>query len=337
MLLASAAAGVTTGVARAAAPFRAPVDKSTRTPNCGFDSQNCAEPGRYHTGTDFNGDATIRATADGIVEVVHPNAGDQTGLGNTVIVRHLVPGGTVYSLYAHMASIGVSSGQCVPQGQALGTMGGSGYGQPNRWDVHSHFEIKNAPTLGPPDGSDHAGYTGTSARQHGYSDPDEYLGKVSTERECGLIFDNPRVLGKRLRPDGSFDLRRGHAITTRVVMRYRGLTPLECGWINLGTGTAGQPDQDSNAHFRNDRAGFFPKSQWRNKQRVAAFGCKGQVQPGGDVEWRPSFRAKRKAHRRKHVLASVFHPVYDAPAGQGSHAALTVGIYLNIKRAKRRH
>ncbi len=59
------------------------------------------------------------------------------GYGNYVMVTHYTSDGIFFSLYAHLASISVSQGQTVSQGQQVGLLGDSG----NSAGSHLHFEL----------------------------------------------------------------------------------------------------------------------------------------------------------------------------------------------------
>ena len=78
----------------------------------------------------------IMAAADGTV-IVAKTGGWNGGYGNYVVISH--PNGT-QTLYAHFASIGVSVGENVSQGQSIGKMGETG----DATGVHLHFEIRGA-------------------------------------------------------------------------------------------------------------------------------------------------------------------------------------------------
>ncbi|WP_106769615.1 peptidoglycan DD-metalloendopeptidase family protein [Paenibacillus faecalis] len=88
--------------------------------------------GRTHEGLDMVGNRTIMASAGGTVVF----AGYQGSYGNAVIIDH---GGGFQTLYGHMSSISVRSGQKVEQGSTLGIMGSTG----RSTGVHLHFEIRN--------------------------------------------------------------------------------------------------------------------------------------------------------------------------------------------------
>lgn len=133
--------------------------------DCDYASLKCLLKGEYHTGIDSTGAEVIRASGPGIVVVKQDNnqinnqatcngqpQGD-CGFGNTIILKHtLADGSLVYSQYSHMSKItdGISVGECVQKGQSMGIMGGSGYGLPDKYNVHLHLEFKTAPVLGDP-------------------------------------------------------------------------------------------------------------------------------------------------------------------------------------------
>jgi murein DD-endopeptidase MepM/ murein hydrolase activator NlpD len=88
---------------------------------------------RMHTGVDIGAGsgASIRAAGDGVVVT----AGTMSGYGNTTIIDH---GGGLATLYAHQSSIGVSGGQRVAAGQAIGRVGCTG----SCTGPHLHFEVR---------------------------------------------------------------------------------------------------------------------------------------------------------------------------------------------------
>jgi len=113
----------------------------------------------YHLGEDRNaegrddlGDPVYAASNGEVVAVVSNQGSSTTGFGNCVVIRHDLPHaelingkmvGSVYSLYAHLATVGVSEGEIVSIGYQVGTIGDSGYSE----GPHLHFEIALAPTL----------------------------------------------------------------------------------------------------------------------------------------------------------------------------------------------
>jgi len=101
--------------------------------------------GMYHLGTDFvaTNDKNVCATADGIIV----NYGWNGSNGNYVIIKHpnALNGQTVYSFYAHLASVSDNvigrKGKSIGRGVRLGVMGKTGEGAGNM--VHLHFAIES--------------------------------------------------------------------------------------------------------------------------------------------------------------------------------------------------
>ncbi len=93
-----------------------------------------------HPGIDFNngrpwedlGQNVISIT-DGCVKFA--KKGDNNGFGNLILLYH--PNHNIWSQYAHLQSISVKEGDCVKEGQKIGTLGGT----PN-YVPHLHFEIR---------------------------------------------------------------------------------------------------------------------------------------------------------------------------------------------------
>lgn len=88
--------------------------------------------GRAHTGVDIDaptGSAVIAPQA-GTVTL----AGWKNGYGLTVIIDH---GEGISTLNGHLSSVGVATGQVVPQGQYLGAVGATG----NVTAAHLHYEV----------------------------------------------------------------------------------------------------------------------------------------------------------------------------------------------------
>lgn len=80
--------------------------------------------------------APITAAAEGDV-IIARQGGYNGGYGNYVVIQH---GNGTQTLYAHMLSTGVSSGQHVVQGQVVGSLGNTG----RSTGPHLHFEIRGA-------------------------------------------------------------------------------------------------------------------------------------------------------------------------------------------------
>ncbi len=89
----------------------------------------------FHYGVDVaNSIGTpIVAAADGVVSYAAP----LSTYGNAVIITHSINGEIFTTVYAHMNSIGVNSGQTVSKGQEIGKMGMTG----RVTGSHLHFEL----------------------------------------------------------------------------------------------------------------------------------------------------------------------------------------------------
>lgn len=79
----------------------------------------------------------IHAAADGIVIVARANGGWNGGYGNYAVITH--DNGS-QTLYGHMKSVIVSSGQSVSSGQIIGYEGSTG----ESTGPHLHFEVRGA-------------------------------------------------------------------------------------------------------------------------------------------------------------------------------------------------
>jgi murein DD-endopeptidase MepM/ murein hydrolase activator NlpD len=93
----------------------------------------------FHTGIDIakGGTVPVVAAASGTVSRSYYSS----SYGNVVFISHYVDGQLYTTVYAHMRSRSVSSGQTVSQGQVLGYQGNTGmsFGQ------HLHFELHKGP------------------------------------------------------------------------------------------------------------------------------------------------------------------------------------------------
>lgn len=89
----------------------------------------------FHYGVDVaNSIGTpIVAAADGVVSYAAP----LSTYGNAVIITHSINGEIYTTVYAHMNSIGVTSGQTVSKGEQIGQMGMTG----RVTGPHLHFEV----------------------------------------------------------------------------------------------------------------------------------------------------------------------------------------------------
>jgi LysM repeat protein len=83
-----------------------------------------------HVGT------SVYAATDGQVIAARPS-GYNGGYGSMIIIKHA---GNVQTLYAHLSSVNVSTGQYVSKGQVIGAVGNTG----RSTGPHLHFEVRGA-------------------------------------------------------------------------------------------------------------------------------------------------------------------------------------------------
>ena len=99
-----------------------------------------------HQHTDRQGEATdpVMATADGMVVYVSTKAA-LSNYGKYIVIRHLVEGLEIYSLYAHLSEIqpGIAAGKPVKAGEVIAILGRtSNTGERiSRDRAHCHFEL----------------------------------------------------------------------------------------------------------------------------------------------------------------------------------------------------
>jgi len=153
---------------------------------CLYGSLHCAKKGWYHTAIDYKKYKSnqVFATNDGTIARIEHMSPNDHGMGNNIIIEHIVGGEKIYSLYAHLASIDESlyEGKEVSKGEKIGIMGGSGYGVLNYWSTHLHFEIKDSPVTHNPTGEGkYWGYTPGYPDLYGYYDPNEFIGKIAID------------------------------------------------------------------------------------------------------------------------------------------------------------
>lgn len=97
--------------------------------------------GRPHTGADLPaaGGTPIYAAADGVVSA----ASTRPSYGNCVQIDHGAANGNSYAtLYAHMSSFSVSTGQEVSKGQVIGYVGNTGDVRGKNGGYHLHLELR---------------------------------------------------------------------------------------------------------------------------------------------------------------------------------------------------
>ena len=122
-----------------AARYRIPGDRLDRirllTPVAGIVSSGFGKrSGARHAGIDIlaPAGADVRAASPGLAEYT---GNGKRGYGNAVILDH---GDGIKTLYGHLATIRVLSGETVPAGAVIGTVGRSG----NATTHHLHFELR---------------------------------------------------------------------------------------------------------------------------------------------------------------------------------------------------
>ena len=91
--------------------------------------------GKLHAGVDIaaSGTVPVVAAADGVVIRAYASS----SYGNVVFISHRINGQTYTTVYAHLSSYSVGTGQTVKQGQQIGIMGNTGDSQ----GQHLHFEL----------------------------------------------------------------------------------------------------------------------------------------------------------------------------------------------------
>ncbi len=97
-----------------------------------------------HQQTDRAGEPTdpVLATADGTVMYVNRKAG-LSNYGQYIVLRHLIEGLEIYSLYAHLSRADVAAGQTVRAGQVIAMMGRTSNTSERigKERAHVHFEL----------------------------------------------------------------------------------------------------------------------------------------------------------------------------------------------------
>ncbi|MGG0464209.1 M23 family metallopeptidase [Priestia aryabhattai] len=74
----------------------------------------------------------VAAASGKVIRAYHSSS-----FGNVVFIRHNVEGQTWVTVYAHLESYSVSSGQSINKGQQLGYIGNTG----RSFGAHLHFEL----------------------------------------------------------------------------------------------------------------------------------------------------------------------------------------------------
>jgi murein DD-endopeptidase MepM/ murein hydrolase activator NlpD len=107
---------------------------------------------RMHEGLDIlhlqsnkRGEPTdpVMATADGTVVYINLRP-SLSNYGNYIVIRNVVQGIEIYSLYAHLSAVqpGLKMGDPVKAGQVIATMGRTSNAETiGKWRAHVHFEL----------------------------------------------------------------------------------------------------------------------------------------------------------------------------------------------------
>jgi len=97
--------------------------------------QRSFEGGEFHEGVDIAsaGSVPVVAAGDGVVIRAYVSS----SYGNCVFITHNIDGQVWTTVYAHLASFNVSTGQTVSKGMKIGYMGNSGHST----GQHLHFEL----------------------------------------------------------------------------------------------------------------------------------------------------------------------------------------------------
>lgn len=113
--------------------FRTPIDYARISSFFGFRIDPFTHRKKKHSGVDLiaRKNTEIRAAADGKVIFT----GRKGGYGKTIIIDH---GNNIKTLYGHLNSITVSSGDNVKMGEYIGGVGNTGRSTSN----HLHFEVR---------------------------------------------------------------------------------------------------------------------------------------------------------------------------------------------------
>ncbi|HEY3762783.1 MAG TPA: M23 family metallopeptidase [Verrucomicrobiae bacterium] len=98
-----------------------------------------------HLQTDRRGEPTdpVMATADGTVMYISTRP-SLSNYGNYIVIKHVIQGIEIYSLYAHLKAPrpGLQVGEPVKAGEVIATMGRTSNAETiGQWRAHVHFEL----------------------------------------------------------------------------------------------------------------------------------------------------------------------------------------------------
>jgi murein DD-endopeptidase MepM/ murein hydrolase activator NlpD len=137
---------------------------------------------KYHSGFDLTsacGNTKVYAAGAGKVKTIPIGTfrNENHNMGNVIIIDHNNGQGP-FTLYAHLASIGVANGVTVKANDPIGEMGDTGCANlKDPCGVHLHFEVKRRGVLGnlDDDAGPEWGYTQFFPNLYGYLSPWVYL------------------------------------------------------------------------------------------------------------------------------------------------------------------
>lgn len=121
-------------------PLRWPLDNLKYSDGFGPRVAPCAGCSTFHDGVDFDPGygAQVHAIAAGVV--IETNNPNYAALGTYVVIRHVIDGTTIDSVYGHMqsGSMPLTVGDTVKVGQIIGLVGSTG----ESTGPHLHFELR---------------------------------------------------------------------------------------------------------------------------------------------------------------------------------------------------
>lgn len=216
-----------------------------------------------HPGEDWNGNGggdtdlgdPVYAVSNGLVT----NASHYNSWGNIILIEHrLQDGTTVWSQYAHLQDLNVSSGDTVQRGQQIGTIG---KGDNDQYAAHLHFEIRKS-DLGP-----NAWVTGQNETQIlvNYFDPSDFIDSHRPQTVSGRS-GGPDYFGYTFKDSNTAD----------------GPT---YDWIEIsGTGTMILPSSDD-YYVENIPVGFFFNYYGTDYSQVSITNNGITLASGGTSQW----------------------------------------------------
>jgi murein DD-endopeptidase MepM/ murein hydrolase activator NlpD len=116
-----------------AANLTMPLEGAKTTSGYGWRNDPLGAGRKFHAGVDLRAAYGTEVPAAAAGEVTF--AGDQTGYGTTVVIRH---GDGFETRYAHLSSMDVQAGDQIQAGQSVGRVGNSG----RSTGPHLHFEVR---------------------------------------------------------------------------------------------------------------------------------------------------------------------------------------------------